>query len=103
MTQETSPRRTRFVLAALLASLLVAGFGSFYASTHPDGLERVAEQTGFSDRARDSVAEDGPLAGYETKGVENERVSRAVAGVAGALLVLGLSGGLFLILRRRGA
>ena len=36
----------------LLVSLLVAGVASYYASCHPDGLEYVAEQTGFSRHRR---------------------------------------------------
>ena len=41
----------RFFVGALVASLLVAGVASYYASSHPDGLEYVAEQTGFIDAA----------------------------------------------------
>lgn len=101
----TSPRkrpRTRTFLAlSLLVALLVAGVASYYASTRPDGLNSVARQTGFSDRQEASRTADGPLAGYSTKGVSDARVSRGVAGVAGSVLVLGLSGGLFWMLRRR--
>ena len=50
-----------------------------------------------------SATSDGPLAGYSTKGIENERLSGGVAGVAGCLIVLGLSGGMFWVLRRRSA
>jgi len=39
--------RRAFFAAFLLVALLVAGFGSYYASAHPDGLEFVAEKTGF--------------------------------------------------------
>jgi cobalt/nickel transport protein len=92
----------RFVLVGLLVALLVAGVGSYYASTHPDGLEHVAEQTGFADSAEDSAAADSPLADYETRGVEDSRLSGGVAGVAGALVVLLLAGGLALAVRRRG-
>ena len=43
--------RKAFFLAALLVTLFVAGGVSFYASSHPDGLEFVAEKTGFVDSA----------------------------------------------------
>jgi cobalt/nickel transport system permease protein/cobalt/nickel transport protein len=92
----------RFFVVSLVAALLVAGVASFYASSHPDGLEYVAEKTGFLDSAEDSAAADSPLADYSTKGVENERVSGGVAGVVGSVVVLALAGGLFWILRRRG-
>ena len=40
--------KTRTFLAlGLLVCLLVAGVASFYASSHPDGLEYVAEKTGL--------------------------------------------------------
>lgn len=91
----------RFLAVFLLAALLIAGVASYYASSHPDGLNSVAEKTGFSDQEKASPTSDGPFAGYSTKGIDNERLSGGVAGVAGCLLVLGIAGGLFWVLRRR--
>jgi cobalt/nickel transport protein len=94
--------RTRtFLLAGLVVALLVAGVGSYYASAHPDGLEHVARETGFLDRAEDSPAADGPFAGYSTTGVDDARLGGGLAGVAGSVLVLALAFGLFRVLRRR--
>lgn len=94
---------TRAVLVTgLVVALLLAGVASFYASSHPDGLEHVAEQTGFLDSAEDSPVAGSPFADYTTEGVEDERLSVGVAGVLGTLLVLVLAGGLALLLRRRG-
>jgi cobalt/nickel transport protein len=93
-------RRTFFALA-LLVALLIAGVGSFYASSHPDGLNFVAERTGFVDREQPSAASDGLFAGYKTRGITDDRFSGGVAGVAGAVLVLAIGGGLFWVLRRR--
>lgn len=92
----------RFMVVGLIAALLIAGVASFYASAHPDGLEYVAEKTGFLDTAENSGTADSPLADYQTKGVDNERLSGGLAGVTGTLVVLLLAGGLFLVLRRRG-
>ena len=92
----------RFLAVGLLLALLVAGGASFYASGHPDGLEYVAEKTGFLHTAEDSAAAESPLADYSTKGVDDPRLSGGIAGVAGSLAVLGLAGGLFMLLRRRG-
>jgi len=94
-------RRT-FFAAGLLVALLIAGVGSYYASSHPDGLEYVAGKTGFLDSAGDHAAADGPFAEYQTKGIDDARLSGGVAGVVGALTVLVVGGGLFWVLRRRG-
>lgn len=92
-------RRT-FLAVAVLVTLLVAGFASHYASDRPDGLERVAGQTGFLDSAEEPRF-SGPLAGYRTEGVDDGRLSGGIAGVAGVALVGVLGGGLFWLLRRR--
>lgn len=96
-------RSRTFLVVGLLVTLLVAGVGSYYASASPDGLERVAEQVGFGDQAREPATADGPLAGYETTGVEDGRISGGLAGVVGSLVVLLLAGGLTWAVRRRGA
>ena len=90
-----------FLLTGLIVALVIAGVGSSYASGHADGLERVAEQVGFVDRAESSPAADGPFAGYSTRGVDDERLGGGLAGVAGSLLVLVVAFGLFRALRRR--
>jgi cobalt/nickel transport protein len=95
--------RTRtFVVAGVLVALALAGFVSYYASGSPDGLEYVAEQTGFLDTAEEHDAADGPLAGYSADGVDDPRLSGGVAGVVGALVVLVVAGGLAFLVRRRG-
>lgn len=94
-------RNAKFFAAFLLAALLIAGVGSYYASAHPDGLNYVAEQTGFSDQEQESAAAEGPFAGYSTRGVDDERLSGGVAGVVGSLTTLLLGGGLFWVLRGR--
>lgn len=101
--QTKSVRDRRFFLVGLVVALLIAGVGSFYASSHPDGLEYVAEQTGFMDSADDSAAADSPLADYQVDGVDDARLSGGLAGVVGVLLVLALAGGLAFFVRRRGS
>lgn len=96
----TAVKTRTLVLAGLLIALLVAGVGSWYASASPDGLERVAEQVGFHDTAEDSAAAASPLADYSTRGVDDGRLSGGLAGVAGALVVLLVIGGLSWLLRR---
>ncbi len=93
--------RTRTLVAVgLLVALLLAGGVSFYASTHPDGLTRVAQDHGLTRAERDHAGADGPFAGYRTAGVEDGRLSTGLAGVVGTLVVLALAGGLSWTVRR---
>jgi cobalt/nickel transport protein len=103
----TSPRgrvSTRaLVVVGLVVSLLVAAVVSFYASAQPDGLEYVAEQVGFIDRAEDSAVAGSPLADYGTAGVEDERLSVGLAGLVGVAVTGAVAFALMWLLRRRGA
>lgn len=90
-----------FLIAGLLTALLVAGVASHYASSHPDGLNAVAAENGFSEAEKSSPTSKGPFVGYETDGVADDRLSGGIAGVAGSLTVLLFAGGLFWALRRR--
>lgn len=94
-------RAKTFLLAGFVVSLLLAGGVSLYASSSPDGLEYVASRTGFADTARESATAGSPLADYRTNGIEDEPVSRGLAGVAGTMNVALIAGGLFWALRRR--
>ncbi|MEY2634172.1 MAG: hypothetical protein RIS75_112 [Actinomycetota bacterium] len=78
------------IIVSLLCAFLAAGV-SFYASADPDGLERVAHDIGFIDDAEESATNGSPLAGYSFAGIENERLSVAVAGLTG-VAVTGLFG-----------
>lgn len=48
----------RFILGALLICALIAGGLSFYASSHPDGLEKVAADQSLDVNAVDSATSD---------------------------------------------
>jgi hypothetical protein len=91
------------VAAGVLIALFLAAVVSYYASSRPDGLNRVAEDTGFAHTERPHAGDDSPLAGYDTDGLGNRRLSSGLAGVAGTLVVLVLAGGLALAVRRRGS
>ena len=88
------------VFTGLVVSLVLAGGVSYYASSQPDGLEKVAGDIGFLDSAKESAVEEGPLAGYGVAGVENERISGGLAGVIGVASTAAVSFGLFYALRR---
>ncbi|MEU6039105.1 PDGLE domain-containing protein [Actinomadura sp. NPDC047616] len=93
----------RFFVVALLVSLVLAGGVSYYASSQPDGLEKVAADKGFDAGEKDHALKDSPLGDYGVKGVDNARLSGGLAGVIGVGAVLVVSGGLFWAVRRRRA
>ncbi|MFP3991913.1 energy-coupling factor ABC transporter permease [Streptomyces sp. E11-3] len=95
-----SPRKVWVV--GLAASLLLAGFVSFYASASPDGLEKVAEDKGFDSQAEEHAGSDWWLADYGVKDLANERLSGGLAGTVGVGATLALGSGVFWAVRRRG-
>ena len=66
------PSNRAFFLSFLLVSLLVAGVVSYYASAHPDGLNYVAEKTGFIDAETTHASSEN---GNEMRGASATRVT----------------------------
>lgn len=99
-TSAATAGRTRFYLALAVVSLLVAGVLALFASSQPDGLERVAIDTGFANSAQDSAVADSPLADYTLAGGDS-RAHSAAAGVAGVALMAAVAFGVFGLLGRR--
>ncbi|WP_166022186.1 energy-coupling factor ABC transporter permease [Streptomyces chilikensis] len=98
-----APRSSRAVwLTGLAASLVLAGFVSFYASASPDGLEKVAADHGIDKAAEEHAVADGPLADYGVGGVDDERLSAGLAGVIGVGVTAAVGTGVLLVVRRRG-
>ncbi|MGW0593461.1 energy-coupling factor ABC transporter permease [Streptosporangium sp. NPDC002607] len=91
-------RRGWFLPAGIAVAALLAGVVSFYASSSPDGLERVAEDKGFSGQAADHSLGEQPLADYGDVG----GIPVGVAGLIGVGVTLAVGGGLFFTVRRRG-
>ncbi|MFD9331723.1 energy-coupling factor ABC transporter permease [Streptomyces sp. NPDC060065] len=88
-------------ITGLVASLVLAGFVSFYASASPDGLEKVAEDQGIAEAAKEHSAADSPLADYGVKDVSNARISGGLAGVIGVGVTVVAGTGVFWAVRRR--
>jgi len=91
----------KFLVIGFLACILLAGFVSYYASSSPDGLEKAAEDVGFLSDATDSAVADSPLADYVVSGVDDDRLSVALAGVLGVLVMAVIAGGGFMVLARK--
>ena len=94
-------KQKTFLISGFIASLFLAGVVSFYASSHPDGLEKVAEDIGFIETAKENTNADSVLADYGVKGVDNERLSVGAAGVIGVIATGVVSTGIFMLVRRK--
>ena len=90
----------RFYLYFLTASILIAGALSFYASSHPDGLEKVAEDVGFLDTAKDSAVSGSPLADYGISGLDNARISVGLSGLIGLAVTGFVAFGVFYLAKK---
>lgn len=82
-------RRIPLIVFIGLALAVAVGLGtavSPWASPHPDGLERVAEDQGFAEAGTlAAVQEDSPVPDYAFPGIEDPRVATGVAGFVGTL------------------
>jgi cobalt/nickel transport system permease protein len=87
-----------FVALGLVVALAVAFFVSPFASSSPDGLQRVAIDSGFEGTATDHALAGAPLADYGVKG-DDGGLSTGVAGVIGVGLTFVVGAGLFLVIR----
>jgi hypothetical protein len=91
-----------FTILALALAIGLATAASPFASSSPDGLERVAGDKAFLDQGRlANVQEDAPVPDYAFPGIGDPRLATGVAGFAGTLFVFALAGGVALVVRRR--
>ncbi|MFI9602686.1 energy-coupling factor ABC transporter permease [Streptomyces sp. NPDC052043] len=85
----------------LVASLVLAGFVSFYASASPDGLEKIAHDQGIDKKEEAHAAADSPLADYGVKDIADARLSGGLAGVIGVGATIVAGSTVFWVLRKR--
>ena len=78
------------VIFGLLIAVLLAVLISPFASSHPDGLEKVAGDKGFIEKGEAAPALSSPVPDYAWPGIKNEKLATAFAGGAGTLAVFGL-------------
>jgi len=84
----------KFMLIGLLAAVTVAIILSPFASSSPDGLEKVAEDKGFLDTAVEEPPLTSPIPDYTMPGVESEGLATSLAGLLGTLLTFGVAFGI---------
>jgi hypothetical protein len=94
-------RNVVFVVVGLIVAATLATVASRWASSEPDGLNKVAEEQGFASTEEGHALDDGPVAGYEVDGVENEGLSKALSGLLGVAVTFAVGAGLFALMRAR--
>lgn len=91
-----------FVLVGLSVSLLITIFVSPFASSYPDGLEKVAEIKGFLEKGEEWVLwKLSLMPGYSIPGSKNEKIATGLSGFAGTLLVFGVGYGVARLIRSK--
>ena len=96
-------RNILFTVIGILIIFIIAMALSLVASSFPDGLEKVAENYGFIDRAVEILPEGFFLIpDYAFSGVENEYWQTSLAGLFGVLIILAIFAVVYLIYRVAG-
>jgi cobalt/nickel transport protein len=82
-------------------SLLLALFLSPFASSSPDGLEKVAETKGFLEKAEGwKFWKYAPFSDYAISWIKNEKVSTALSGLIGTLAIFFIAMGIGKLIKR---
>ena len=90
------------IFFGLIAAIFFAMVISPFASQLPDGLEKVADDKGFSEKeVKPSIP--SPIPGYAWPGLKSEKLASSAAGVAGTLIVFVITYGAARIIRRQSA
>jgi uncharacterized membrane protein YedE/YeeE len=93
-------RYVGLIAGGLGIAVLITLFSPF-ASSHPDGLERVAEDKGFS-----GLADSPPyelISDYVFPWVDNEDLATVLSGIVGVLIVAAVVFAVGFLLSRAGA
>jgi len=95
-----------FIAAGLALAVALALFVAPWASSEPDGLEKVAEDKGFIEAAEETEPawEGSPIPDYAMPGLDESRpaLATAMAGLAGTVGIFLIAWGLALLLKKRG-
>jgi len=92
----------KFVFAALVVSFVLAILLSPFASSSPDGLEKVAEDKGFLSKAEGAeVWESSPIPDYAMPGLGEGAAATGAAGLAGVAITFAFGYGLAKLLKKK--
>ena len=91
------------IFCGLLFAVSLAILVSPFASPWPDGLEKVAGDQGFIHLSQVKPAIQSPIPDYLWPGLRNERISTAIAGATGTIMLFALALGLGYLLKKKDA
>lgn len=91
-----------FIVAGLLVALVLAFGVSRFASSEPDGLEKVAADQSLDAGEQPHAMAESPFADYSTRGVDDAGISTGIAGVVGVFVTFAVAGGLVWVAVRVG-
>jgi hypothetical protein len=89
-----------FVAAGFVLAVTLVLVVSPHASSQPDGLDKVAMDTGIGRSQRADPLDRTPTAGYAVPGVHDSGLSTRLAGLIGLVATATLVGGLLMVARR---
>lgn len=93
--------RGKWIVLLFVTLVLAVGLSPF-ASSHPDGLERVAEDQGFLEKGKAGFFYS-PVPDYEIAGISSNWLKVGLSGLVGVGLMLLVLGGVAALFRRGGA
>jgi|Deesub1362A_J573_1020465.scaffolds.fasta_scaffold37174_2 cobalt/nickel transport protein len=91
----------RVSLVGVFVAIVLVIFVSPFSSKFPDGLERVAEDKGFSHKCKGEELFKSPFPDYVVPGIRHEGIATVVSGLVGVVICFGVGVGLGYILRKR--
>ena len=82
----------KYWIYGLGIALIIGGVISLFASSHPDGLERVAidlfgGEEELEEHTEGNEVFESPMPDYAIPGMENETLAASLAGVIGVILI----------------
>ena len=76
------------IIGWLIASLIIGGFISLFASSSPDGFEKAGEEIGYIEHATASKL-SSPMPDYTIPGIDSW-LSSSLAGLTGVVLTFAI-------------
>jgi cobalt/nickel transport protein len=76
--------KNKAILSVVLLAIIIAIFAGFFASSHPDGLEKVAGNLKFEQKASSTP---GIFVDYTVSFIKHPTFSTMIAGLFGIVLI----------------